>query len=84
MVQYYLNDRMNVNFRVIPDNIDCQSRIYNSKINSVETNELNVDCIRLDFLSEELNEIDNVIKIHKQGKSLSGNNYTRGHFSRPV
>ena len=71
-------------FRVIPDNIDCQSRIYNSKITSMETSSLNIDSIRLDFIDETKNEIEETIKIHKDGKKISGENYTNGHYSRCV
>ena len=82
--KYYLKDRMNMNFRVIPDNIDCQSRIFNCKTNSIETNELNVDSIRLDFIDETVEEMQEAIDTHLSGKKLSGENYTNGHFNRPV
>ncbi|MBR6253553.1 MAG: U32 family peptidase [Clostridia bacterium] len=82
--RYYLKDRMNMNFRVIPDNIDCQSRIFNSKTNSIETKELNIDVIRLDFIDETFEEIQNAIDTHIRGNKLSGENYTNGHFIRPV
>ncbi len=82
--KYYLKDRMNMEFRVISDNIDCQSRIFNSKINSIETRELNIDSIRLDFIDESFDEIQKAIDTHKNGNRLSGEAYTNGHFNRPV
>lgn len=82
--KYYLRDRMNIDFRVIPDNIDCQSRIYNSKITSIETNDLNVDSIRIDILDESVSEIQKIIDNHKAGKKMSGEQYTNGHLNRPV
>ena len=82
--KYYLKDRMNMEFRVIPDNIDCQSRIFNSKTNSIETKDLNVDCIRLDFIDESVKEIQNAINTHKAGNKFSGDNYTNGNINRPV
>ena len=82
--KYFLEDRMGIKFEVIPDNIDCQSTIYNSKITSVSSDELNVASIRIDIINESLDEIQNIISTHKAGKKLSGNEYTNGHFSRPV
>ncbi len=81
---YYLRDRMNMDFRVIPDNIDCQSQIFNAKINSIETSSLNVNSIRIDVIDENINEIKHIIEIHKNGKKLSGEKYTNGHLNRPV
>ena len=82
--KYFLKDRMNMNFRVLSDNIDCQSRIFNSKINSIETKELNIDSIRLDFIDESFDEIQKAIDTHKNGNKFSGEAYTNGHFNRPV
>ncbi len=82
--KYYLKDRMNALFRVIPDNIDCQSRIYNSKINSIETKELYIDSIRLDFIDEDIDEMQKLIDIHKDGNKISCDRYTNGHLNRPV
>ena len=82
--KYYLKDRMNMLFRVIPDNIDCQSRIFNSKINSIETKDLFIDSIRLDFIDETISEMQEAIDLHLDGGKFSGEKYTNGHFIRPV
>lgn len=82
--KYYLRDRMNMDFRVLPDNIDCQARIYNSKTTSIETSDLNVDSIRIDILEESFTEIQKIIDTHKKGKKISGEQYTNGHLNRPV
>jgi len=82
--KFVLRDRMNIDFRVVPDNIDCQSRIFNSKINSIETKNLNVDSLRVDILDENFSEVQNIINEVKLGNKLSGENYTNGHFNRPV
>ena len=75
---------MNINFRILPDNIDCQARIFNSKITSIETQFLNIDSIRLDSIDESAKELQQAINIHKSGKKLSGEIYTNGHLNRPV
>ena len=82
--KYYLRDRMKMDFRVIPDNIDCQSTIYNSKITSIESKNLNVDSIRIDIIDEDYKEILNIIAAHKYGSKLSGEIYTNAHATRPV
>lgn len=82
--KYYLKDRMSMNFRVISDNIDCQSKIYNSKINSIETNKLYCDSLLLSTLDEAFNEMQEAILIHKSGEKISGDKYTNGHYNRPV
>ncbi len=81
---YYLKDRMSMQFRVLSDNIDCQSKIFNSKKNSIETNSLDADSIRLDFLDENIKTAQYAIDVHKEGNKLSGEEYTNGHFARPV
>ena len=50
----------------------------------IETKELNIDVIRLDFIDETFEEIQNAIDTHIRGNKLSGENYTNGHFIRPV
>ena len=82
--KYFLRDRMNMDFRILPDNIDCQSRIFNAKITSIETADLNADKIRLDIIDEPVSEIQKIINTHRSGKKLSGENYTNGHLNRPV
>ena len=82
--KYYLKDRMNFTFRIIPDNIQTISTIYNSKITCVDTTELNVDNYRIDILDEDIEEINNIITTIKEHKRLEGNNYTNGNFNRIV
>mgnify|MGYP002868723253 CR=1 FL=1 len=82
--KYYLRDRLNMDFRVLPDNIDCQSQIFNAKITSIETNDLNIDSIRIDVIDEDVTSLQEIIDTHKYGKKLSGEQYTNGHINRPV
>lgn len=82
--KYYLRDRLGLDFRVLPDSIDCQSRIFNAKTTSIETSDISVDSIRLDIIDEPLAEVQKIIDTHSAGKKLSGENYTNGHLNRPV
>ena len=53
---YYLNDRYNFKFRVIPDNIQTLTTIYNSRNTSVSN--INATCLRYDILDETIEEIN--------------------------
>ena len=82
--KYYLNDRMNVNFRIIPDNIDTVTTIYNCKITSIASDEFNVSSLRIDILDESIDEINKIINTVKLRKKLEGKNYTNGNLQREI
>lgn len=83
--KYYLKDRMNFLFRIIPDNIQTITTIYNSKTNFIDTNEIpNIDNFRIDILDENIEEINQIINSVKNGIRLEGKNYTNGNLKRNV
>ena len=82
--KYYLNDRMNVNFRIIPDNIDTVTTIYNCKITSIASDDFNVSSLRIDILDESIDEINKIINTVKFRKKLEGKNYTNGNLQREI
>lgn len=83
--KYYLKDRMNFLFRVIPDNLQTVTTIYNSKTNSIDTNEINnVSNFRIDILDESIEEINTIINSIKNKTRLEGKNYTNGNLNRSV
>jgi len=83
--KYYLKDRMNFLFRIIPDNIQTITTIYNSKITSIETSEIsNVTNFRIDILDENIDEINNIINTVNTGNRLEGKDYTNGNLNRYV
>ena len=43
-----------------------------------------IDSIRIDILEENLEEIQNIINIHKRGDRLEGENYTNGNLNREI
>ena len=55
---YYLNDRYNFKFRIIPDNIQTLTTIYNSRNINISTTDAN--CIRYDILDETIEEINDL------------------------
>lgn len=81
---YYLKDRMNMNFRIIPDSFSKTTTIYNTKKTSVSASEINVNFIRLDFIDENIDEINLVVSCFKNGEILEGKEFTNGNFNRLV
>ena len=82
--KYYLKDRMNMNFRIIPDSFSKTTTIYNSKKTSISALDLNVDFVRLDFIDEDVDEINLIVNKFKNGEILEGKDFTNGNFNRLV
>ena len=82
--KYYLKDRLGFLFKVIPDNIDTVTTIYNSKITSIEHKDVNVNSIRIDILDENISEINNIVRTVKTGQKLEGIDYTNGNFNKEI
>ena len=81
---YYLKDRLNMNFEIIPDNIQTVTTIYNSKILSISHTEFNSLCLRLDFLHEDIKTINNIINTVLSGNRLEGKEFTNGNLNREI
>ena len=82
--KYYLKDRLGLNFRIIPDNTQTISTIYNSKITSIEYKNFSIDWARIDILDENPREINKIISTVKQCDRFEGKNYTNGNLKRPI
>lgn len=82
--KYFLKDRMGILFRVIPDNTQTISTIYNSKITSIEYKDFNIDFARIDILDENLKEINNIISTVKTSSRFEGKDYTNGNLRRLI
>lgn len=83
-VKYYLKDRLGFSFRVVPDNIQTITTIYNSKTTSISGSSFNVDSYRIDILDEDVNEINNIIETALAGGRLEGKEYTNGNLNREI
>ena len=83
-VKYYLKDRLGFNFRVVPDNIQTITTIYNSKTTSISGSNFNVDSYRIDILDEDVDEINNIIETALAGGRLEGKEYTNGNLNREI
>lgn len=82
--KYYLKDRLGLKFRIIPDNLQTVTSIYNSKITSIDTSNFNVASVRINILDENVDEINRIIDTVKTGKKLEGNEYTNGNLNRDI
>ena len=82
--KYYLKDRMNMEFRVLFDNIQTVSTIYNSKISSIIANDFDVNHCRVDILDESIDDINFIIEQISAGKRLEGKAYTNGNLNKEL
>lgn len=83
--KYYLKDRMNFMFPIVPDNIQTVSTLYNSKITSISPNEFDKEIsLRIDILDESIEEIQSIIETIKNGTRLEGVNYTTANLNKEI
>lgn len=82
--QYYLKDRLGFKFRIVPDNLQTVTTIFNSKILSISTKEIPVYSVRLDILDETVEQINEAIEKAYNREKLEGNEYTNGNLYREV
>lgn len=81
---YKIKDRLGFEFPVYTDKTNCNNFIYNSKITSIKWDDLNIDSIRIDILEENLDEINNIIQIHRKNEKLEGKDYTNGNLNKEI
>ena len=82
--KYYLKDRLGFLFRIVPDNTQTVTTIYNSKITSIEHKSVFVDFVRIDILDETISEINEIIDSVMKGEKLEGKDYTNGNFNKEI
>lgn len=79
--KFYLKDRMDFTFRIIPDNTSTITTIYNSKITSFEYDDYNTEFVRISILDEDIDTIQEIINTVKDKKRFEGKDYC-GHFNQ--
>ena len=82
--KYYLRDRLGFNFRILPDNIQTVTTIFNSKVTSIQHIDTKINSVRMDFLDESIEEINSITKSVFEGTKLEGKQYTYGNINRDV
>lgn len=81
---YYLKDRLGFTFRVMPDNIQTVTSIYNSKITSINTSDFSISSVRINILDENIDEINKIVDIVSTGEKLEGPEYTNGNLNKTI
>ncbi len=81
---YYLKDRLNMQFPILPDNIQTVSTLLNSKITSISPQDFPINFARVDVLDEDILQINHIIQIVKSGKRLEGKEFTNGNLNREI
>lgn len=82
--KYYLKDRLNLNFRILPDSFSSTTTIFNTKKLSISSDNLNCNYIRLDFLDEDIDDINEIVELSIDGDFLQGPDYTNGNYNRII
>lgn len=77
---FYLKDRMDFKFKLLPDNTSTITTIFNSKITSIKYENIPITFVRIDILDEEPKQIQEIIDVVKSGNRFEGKNYTNGSF----
>ena len=80
--KYYLKDRLGLLFRVIPDNSQTITTIYNSKTMSIKYDDFDINSVRIDILDETIEQINLIISTVKNGDRFEGKDFTNGNLNR--
>lgn len=81
---YYLKDRMNMNFEIVPDNVQTVTTVFNSKILSVTPSDFDLDFARIDILHEDVYEINKIVDVVRANKRFEGKEFTNGNLNRDI
>lgn len=82
--KFYIKDRLGYNFRLVPDNMQSVSTIYNSKITSITYDDIHSNCVRISILDENIDEINNIIDTIRENKCFTGKDFTYGNLNKIV
>ncbi len=82
--KYYLKDRLGYKFRIIPDNLQTITTIYNSKITSIKYSDIPISNLLVSILDEDIDSICNILKNVKLDEPFSGADFTNGNLNKFV
>lgn len=82
--KYFLKDRIGMMFRIIPDNNQTISTLFNSKTLSICYSDFNVNSIRIDILDEDVDSINNIVSTIIEGNRFEGKEFTNGNINREI
>ena len=81
---YLIKDRYGIEFPITQDDIQTITTIYNSKITSICPNIFHTSSIRIDFLDEDICQMQNIINTVLKGNKCEGKSYTSGNLNRII
>ena len=82
--KYYLIDRLGFRFRILPDNVQTVTTIFNSKTTCITHINTDINSVRIDLLDENIEEINTIAKASVTRTKLEGKQYTYGNLNREV
>ena len=82
--KYFLKDRLGMMFRIIPDNSQTISTLYNSKTLSIDYSDFDVNSIRIDILDENVDKINEIVSTVCSGNRCEGKEFTNGNLNREI
>ena len=71
-------------FRILPDNIQTVTTIFNSKTTCITHIDTSINSVRIDLLDETIDEINTIAKAAMNSTKLDGKQYTYGNLNRDV
>ena len=80
--RFYLEDRIGYKFEFVPDNMQTITKIYNSKINSIDYAKFPFDSCLISITDED--NLDEIIYNVKNNIKFDGKNYTNGNLNKFV
>ncbi len=81
---YSLKDRLQMDFPIIPDNIQTVTTLFNSKITSISPKDFSINFARIDILEENISQINTIVQTVKEGRRIEGKQYTNGNLNREI
>lgn len=80
--RFYLEDKLGYKFEFVPDNMQTITKIYNSKINSIDYSTFPFDSCLISITDED--NLDEIIYNVKNNIKFEGKNYTNGNLNKFV
>ena len=71
-------------FRILPDNIQTVTTIFNSKTTCITNVDTGISSLRIDLLDESIEEINLIAKSSYNKEKLEGKQFTYGNLNRDV
>ena len=82
--RFYIKDRLGMDYRILNDNIQTITTIYNNRTTSISYKNIKPDFARVSILDETIDEINEVIEAVRNDKTFSGEDYTKLNFNKLV